>query len=288
MKLKYYLIICLFFFGCSDQESVPEVKSYLFIIAGQSNALGRASNDEMPKKIKNHLFSRTKIWTVEDDFEQSNWPNYTKPNYIKKGSNWENLNINLTQSFGQELGQHGLEPYLAYNFEKYNSKDSLFIIKFSYGGIGLNFNKNFLDWSPESKNEMFEYFQNKYVGSHLKNSRFIYKGFFWSQGETDAQSYDFSKKYHENLSNFFLELGNNSSKIRNNSKFIAQCVNYDSINAPFTNQIRLAQKKFCNDKINNAILIECDTISKLKDEVHFSHLGYNSLSEEILIKIKLN
>ena len=47
MKLKYYLIICLFFFGCSDQETILEAKSYLFIIAGQSNALGRASNDEI-------------------------------------------------------------------------------------------------------------------------------------------------------------------------------------------------------------------------------------------------
>ena len=288
MKLKYYLIISLFFFGCGDQEIISDSSSYLFIIAGQSNALGRASNDKIPKKIKSHLFSRTKIWTVEDDFIQTTWPNYEKPNYEKKGSKWENFNIKLTQSFGQEVDQHGIEPYLAYNFEKYNPKDTLFIIKFSYGGIGLNYNENFLDWSIKSENEMFEYFQNKYISSHLKNNRFIYKGFFWSQGETDAQRDDFSKKYHENLSDFFLELGNYSSKIRNNSKFIAQCVNYDSINAPFTNQIRLAQKKFCNDKINNAILIECDTISKLNDEVHFSHTGYNSLSEEILMKLKLN
>ena len=88
-------------------------------------------------------------------------------NYVKIGNKWENLNIKLTQSFGQEVDQHGIEPYLAYNFEKENPNDTLYIIKFSYGGVGLNYDVNFLDWSAKSKNELFEYFLSKYISPHL-------------------------------------------------------------------------------------------------------------------------
>lgn len=288
MKLKYYLIICLFFFGCSDQETISGAKSYLFIIAGQSNALGRANNSELPNNIKNHSFNRTKIWTVEDDYIQTLWPNYEKSNYEKNGSKWENLNIKLTQSFSINHNQHGIDPYLAYNFEINNPIDTLYLIKFAFGGIGLNYNFNYLDWSPESNNEMFDYFKNKYIKGHLKENEFIYKGFFWSQGETDAQNDTSSINYYKNLSNFFLELENNFPVISKKPKVIAQCVNFDNVGAPFTNRIREAQNFYCSNKLNNATLIDCDTISKLKDGVHFSHIGYNSLSKEILSLINFN
>lgn len=284
--MKFYIILILSFLFISCNKNVTRNNnSHLIIIAGQSQAVGRANNIELPDDVLKYKYKRTYIWTAKFDNTQLSWPNFNRPNY-NQINGWEIYNIEKNQSFNQEPGQHGIEPYLAYNFEKKFPNDTLYLVKFAYGGISLNNNPNFLDWSPTSKNEMYYYFVNSYLKPSLL-SRPLAKldCIYWAQGETDAQTKEFANNYYSNLTDYFAKLYIDMPVLFKTPKVILQCKNYDSINAPYTNIVRQAEQKYCNESYNNAMLINCDSIPTNKNDIHYSSYGYQLLALKLVNKI---
>jgi hypothetical protein len=287
MKSFIFSICTFFVLGCS-KSMMSNCQKHIVIIAGQSQAVGRANNNELPNEITNYQYKRTYIWINTFDSTQLSWPNFNIPNY-KQINGWDFFDLKKNQSFNQELGQHGIEPYLAYNFEKKFPNDTLYLVKFAYGGIPLNNNPNFLDWSPNSKNEMYFYFVNKYLKPTLENlPNAKLDCIYWAQGETDAQTKEYANNYYTNLNEFYYRLFIDVPTLINTPKVILQCKNYDPLNAPYTNIVRQAQQKFCNESFNMATLINCDSIPTNKNDIHYSSQGYKFLALELIKLINAN
>ena len=252
MRILIFFIILFFVIGCS-KSIITSSQKHIVIIAGQSQAVGRANNNELPNDITNYQYKRTFIWTNTFDSTQLGWPNFIIPDY-NQINGWEIFDVEKNQSFNQEPGQHGIEPYLSYSFEKKFPNDTLYLVKFAYGGISLNNNPNFLDWSPTSKNEMYYYFANSYLKPSIFSRPLAKLDFiYWAQGETDAQTKNFANNYYSNLTDYFAQLYIDIPELLNTPKVILQCKNYDSINAPYTNIIRQAEQKYCKESFNNAM-----------------------------------
>jgi hypothetical protein len=278
----------LFFWACDDEVKIARSalgKAHVIIIGGQSQAVGSADNMELPLEIINYKYQRTFIWETGWDSTQITWPRGERnPHDVQITNGWDNLSIYTKQRFNQGEGTHGIEPYLAFYFEKSFPDDTLYIINFSFGGIPLYEHSSFLDWSPKSDNEMYYYFINKHIEPALKELTDPYlDGIYWAQGETDAQNIDGANSYFTNLSDFFNNIKFDLPSLGDSPKVILQVVKYDSINMPHVDIVREAQQKYCNPIfLNNATLINCDSIPRITGDIHFNSLGYKLIALKLM------
>lgn len=177
---------------------------YVLIVAGQSQAAGRALNTQLNSlypEIYNHTFT-TKVW--HDNLAESGGVDtLTRFNVPSPYSGaWEALNPKATsrQFLQQAVGQHGIEPALAYQFEQEHPGDQLYIIKFAYGGIPLAHDtgaaQHDMDWSPLDpatyKRMYWAYttyvLPQAFASADLVGDDYIPLGFLWEQGESDGIS----------------------------------------------------------------------------------------------------
>lgn len=282
-KILPVLVILLVLAACSKNGTdVVAPKRYILIVAGQSQAGGRASNAELNQSIANYTFKRTKIWSVISDGRQNAWLNPGTPNY-NKTNGWEFFNVNYNQTFNQDPGYHGIEPSFAYTFEQAHPRDTLYIIKFTYGGTPLYQDLQNIDWNKNSRNELYDYFYKSYLQPGLSSvTNYIPLGFWWAQGETDGKDSIFGNAYYGNLSDFFGQLYVQVPEIKSFPKFIALTTYFDPIGLPDIYLVRNAEKKYCDIIGNNAMLIDCDKAqtNSITDK-HFSAKGFEYITSLI-------
>ena len=278
LKYLYSLLILILFVTCSKEEYIP--KKYVIIVAGQSQAVGLANNSELDNKIRSYNFTRTKIYSVIPDNLQIQKLVAYFPNYSKT-TGWEQLNINFNQSINQNPGFHGIEPSFAYQFEMQYPKDTLFIIKFAYGGTLLSQQDKKIDWAPNSDKELYYFFSKVFLTQAIPTiSNFTPLGFFWAQGESDGSDLISANNYLVNLQSFFQQLSKDVPAIQSFKKYIAKVTFMDSVALPFTQEVRDAQIKYCLNGLNNSVLIDCDKI-ELNQDKHFSAIGYQSITTNL-------
>ena len=264
--------------GCS-KNTADAHRKYILIVAGQSQAVGRAFNTEFSTAIANYTFNRTKIWSVISDSTQNSWLNPGLPNYAKING-WEKLNINFNQTFNQDPGVHGIEPWFAYAFEQAHPLDTLYIIKYAYGGTPLFQDLQNIDWNSKSRNEMYDYFYKSYLKPAISSvSNYIPLGFWWAQGETDGKNTIFGNAYYTNLSDFFNQLEVQVPEMKPFPKYIALTTYFDPVALPEIQLVRNAEKQYCEIKSNNATLIDCDKAqTNSATDKHFGAKGYEYIS----------
>ncbi len=95
MKNFLFFIGISFFLGCS-KSIISSSQKHIVIIAGQSQAVGRANNKELPNEITSHEYKRTYIWINLVDSTQLSWPNFNIPNY-KQTNGWDFFDVKKNQ-----------------------------------------------------------------------------------------------------------------------------------------------------------------------------------------------
>lgn len=270
--------------------------NYVVIVAGQSNAVGRALNP-VHGGAAGYIYARTKIW-ITNTSETGGLD--TGPPFTPATTwGWQLLDPTTVQSYEQgpmlsAATTHGIEPWLAYLFETdpLHAEDTLYIVKHSYGGIPLaqlTTGANQMDFSPLSTGKMYRSLVDDYLIRALASSElaggFTPLGHIWLQGENDALVAAMANAYAINIDNFFATLAVDIPQLATFPKFITSCEGlafWDQL--IYADIVRGAQEDFCAFPANNATLIDTDTLARRNQDgllVHYSNQGYYELANSI-------
>ncbi|MFH2000208.1 MAG: sialate O-acetylesterase, partial [Planctomycetota bacterium] len=185
----------------ADAQTVPDAK--VFILAGQSNAMGYGSNAKLLPEELHAPQMDVRFW-----YEEGRLPAMLEPWKRLKSDGWEPLmfqsctkkmvfGMNIINGFGAEikLGRV-LSDTLA---------QDVFIIKFAIGSTNLAEDWNaltpgflFTDLCRVVDEAMSALIQ---VGRNPKIA-----GFFWMQGEKDGANAQYSASYKKNLKDFIKQI----------------------------------------------------------------------------------
>jgi hypothetical protein len=210
-KRNYELaMICLMLslpaFVCSSlpaQEKEKPLK--VFILAGQSNMLGKAKVGELPDELK------AEQPKVLYSLNGKGWTPLCPP---KK----DDATVGPEISFGKEMSSKLNEP--------------IGIIKQAIGGTNLA-----KDWDPNDPKYLYSNLLAKVVAA--KQTRPVeIVGMCWLQGENDAKHEEMANAYGDNLAKFILRARKDFDSP--NMFFVAGRVNPAY---PYVNAVRLAQEK---------------------------------------------
>jgi hypothetical protein len=163
----------------------------VYLVAGQSNADGRASIAGLAPPLANPLTSVPIFY--DDDF-------------TAEGAHWQDLRPGMSGGYGQSTdGRSLFGPELAFGHSLHDSMpdDPMAIIKYAYGGTNLD-----VQWNPgvdgEPRGLHFANFLSTVqagLASMSPGDVPIISGMIWMQGESDAGNAAMSQSYEENLTN---------------------------------------------------------------------------------------
>lgn len=233
----------------------------IFIIAGQSNADGRA----LTARLTNYnLQDSTQVNATIYDRADTALENLKVGPTAPVNNNPRNLagSTDATQ-FGFELT---LANRLRYEYGKIG------LIKYAVGGTAST------TWNPTGgtnfANLSTYYTEAKTLFDALPGETNLVEAMFWYQGESDASSGVSTATYQSFLSNFYDGLktltGNPNFKLYIcKLKYSLLETNYTNANADL---IRTAQVNFAN-ATNNVYLVDIDDITFYNDLIHLSHIG---------------
>ena len=213
----------------------------VFICAGQSNMVGSRS---IESKLPNDLQSAQKNLF----FDRNSWIALAPGKTEKKGFGPE-------ISFAQKMCGQLNEP--------------IGIIKHSVGGTDLA-----KRWSPKNKKSLYASLVKK-VKEAQKSKNIEIVGMLWMQGERDSKSSDMANAYANNLNNFIKALRKDFNSP--NMYFVVGRVNPPKGKFPFVEIVRKAQEE-CKEE--NYAFIDCDTLEKGNDNVHYSTKGIIAMGQK--------
>ncbi len=170
------------------ESNLPQVP--VIIIAGQSNALGRAPLSAISRTDGT---PQTKI-------------------YGEYMSSFQTLLQGVNQQSDFPATQFGPEMGIAYTYKDENASStspSLYIIKYAAGNTFLKPFPGYDDWYPYNSDKLFDTLIQKSQSAlnQIHAAGFTPKvlGLYWMQGENDATRSDYAAEYETNLTNFIAE-----------------------------------------------------------------------------------
>ena len=248
-----------------------ESKPIYFILAGQSNAGGRAfSTDlsqDMQKEYPNVMMKWNNDLNFGDPAISNDWkplqPQYTP--FVKK------------KQFGPEI-MLGRKLYESL-------KRPIYIIKFTMGSTNL-----FVNWNPDcnnikiGKNMHINYFKefNKFCQDSINSIKepADFGGIFWMQGEGDAMDNKFANAYYENIKLFVAKL----RELFGDCLFIAGFINwpakFQNIVNDSMNKLATEDKKFLTVKTDDFTRIGYSYDKKYNNN-HFDADSLNKLGSRM-------
>ena len=198
------LILSLHVFFCSAVLA-EEKPLKVFILAGQSNMLGKGKVHELPAELK----GPQKL--VQMTLNGKGWAALS-PSKKEDGS------VGLEFSFAKEMSSRLNQP--------------IGIIKQAIGGTSLA-----KDWNPEAPKSLYANLLVKVLAAQQAR-RVEIVGMCWLQGERDSRQQEMADSYAENLSRFIRRARKDFHSL--NMFFVAGRVNPPY---PFIKAVRLAQEK---------------------------------------------
>ncbi|MGH8528308.1 MAG: sialate O-acetylesterase [Nevskiales bacterium] len=250
----------------------------VFVLAGQSNAVGFGSNaSDLPPELSAPQ-NDVRFWFEEGPFDSVNNPSLR----INSGGAFVPLQFQtdpsgatfggLTSGFGPEimLGRtlaDSLEPEVA-------------IVKLAINATSLA-----TDWNPSTPGSLYDQLVD-IVNAALAaltaaGDTGVVSGLFWMQGEWDAQNSADASAYQANLTNFIQRLRSDfpSPSLpfvfgRLNDRIDQSCC----FSFPFLDTVRLAQEGVASTVANTAI-VNTDDLPLNSDLVHFQADGQLSLGQ---------
>jgi len=229
----------------------------IFIIAGQSNAVGCTNVDTLDKKHRFYYAPHVYL------YEEGNFA-YYYTNRIIKG---------ITCNMGCYDMQMGIEYGISYRINGKTNK-TIGLIRYAYGGTTL-----FHHWKPDYKKvpDNIEDYGSCYFNfcktmenglKAYRNAGFnpIIRGMVWMQGETDAVIEERAIAYKNNLEHIFScfrkELNIPDLKI-----IVGEIATRSPL-SPFSDIVRESQKQVC-EKDKNCVFLSTKNIKIGHDSYHF-------------------
>lgn len=239
-------------------KNLKEIDVYL--IAGQSNAVGCTLIASLPPNFKEEVFDKAYLYQ-EGNFCPTYYGKLVKGIHLGMGCNEDHMGI-----------EYGMAKYLQEN----SSKEFAFI-RYGYGGSNL-----FLDWQPRFLWKDEPSFISQYGFSYKTWAQTVVnglnklmeagylpeiKGMAWMQGESDAdKTEEIANNYYDNLCDLIFSM---RTELRMPSLPVAIGeISTATKIAPWADIVRKNQLKFTeNDK--NAILVSTKDIPAGKDGLHY-------------------
>jgi len=237
MKSACLSVVCLATIFVPVEPAIAQEKPLkVFVLAGQSNMAGRlAKLSELPGDLKG---------------EQ-------KRAFFFDGRRWIRLTPGKTESrgFGPEISfAHRMSEKLG---------EPIGIIKHSRGGSNLA-----VQWSPTNPKSFYVGLLGM-VNAARKERKITIVGMLWMQGERDAKFEKMAETYAVNLAKF-IEAARKDYKSPD-MFFIAGRVNPPKPKFPHVDVVRKAQE---DCKAARYAVIDCDTLKKGPDNLHYATEGY--------------
>ncbi len=233
-----------------------------FIIAGQSNAGSIGKANEIP----DGYLDGTCTWL-----------------FYQSDRGIQELKPGVNTCPKDNCGTAGVEVSIAKElYEKY--KEPILIFKYYKGGTALRENTKNIDWSTNSKGELFDRFRNNFkkLQGTYPNLNFDILGMAWIQGEKDASGGTKSNIYYNELNKL---IETTRTFIGKNFPVSIVKLNIQHKAAHSKKQeIRKAQTRFVNSD-ENAFLIDVDDVKYDPAYIpHYTMAGYMEIGKRIAKK----
>ncbi|MBV7428185.1 MULTISPECIES: sialate O-acetylesterase [unclassified Acidovorax] len=211
---------------CMTQTANPSAPPrQLYVVAGQSNAVGLASVKDIDSRgeryaQENTTYSNVSIYGIygappgvagNDDAARSraiNWSYFARWRVAGPGFGYKNLagNSQLFPFGTKSTDFFGPELYLAHFLNNKPPRDH-YIAKLAISNTSLNYTASADSWMPGGRlyHELLAVIADAY-NSKRANVRLRVGGLFFMQGETDALNEVWAKNYKNNLKNFITRI----------------------------------------------------------------------------------
>lgn len=228
----------------------------LVIIAGQSNADGRAAMSDLPSQYQG-TFNKVKMWNGSG-FVSLNADSLNNNQYPNKSNQW-----GAEMSFLVELAAA--------------TGDTVYCVKYAIGSTCLAKKTTAIDWSTSSTGEYFDG-----IVSHINTAKsaipgsYTLDGVFWYQGECDGVSVTDARAYKINITSFYSTLKTRISE-PNLKFFITRIKNVTPHgSALYSETVRFYQLRWALSDVN-AYSVSVDSLGVQSDYTHLSAQGYIDL-----------
>lgn len=237
----------------SNNDPINITSNLLFVIAGQSNAVGWETGAPSEQEL-NDVIPRTKIWT---------------------GSFWGNLQYGVNNE-GQN--GHGIELQLGYLASQLTTGD-IYIVKLAQGSTALGDESGTTaDWSTTGT--LFPALVTKFnnaVNNLTSNSiEYEFRGFWWNQGERDANDASLYSLYETNLNNLESRIRNEFNNVPPYMKFVTVRLS-SQITRTYLTEVRTAQE--------TKTFVDVDDLALQGDNIHHTSASQNVMAQRFLNKV---
>ncbi|BEP93385.1 hypothetical protein GmRootA79_17690 [Acidovorax sp. A79] len=308
-------MVCLWGLACASSSSfaqqclavdanpmVPTRK--LFVIAGQSNAVGLASVRDIISGPNNYVqedsvFPNVKIYGIfnagpgiagmDDAIHSStvNWSRFATWQLARPGFGYKNV-AHVPQYFPPGTGAQdmfGPELYFARYLNDRPPKDH-YIVKLAVSNTSLNPTANADSWSPggrlykELMKMIAEAHNSKRAEVNLKVA-----GVFFMQGETDAMHKEWARNYEKNLKEFIRRFREDVQSMNcAETKDVPVVLGRIQKNSAWVHAeiVRLAQQKAARG-VPHVSIVNTDDFSEWLDKsgLHFNEYGQAILGKRV-------
>jgi hypothetical protein len=297
---RRYLLMTLMLTGVCANFADAQVK--VFILAGQSNAVGFAGNaNDLPVSLR-EPFEDVLFW-YDMGPPGGRLPNDTHVRPIEGTSTW--VPLRPQEEFGGRVafdkpdfgftGQsittgHGAELTLGRELAG-NLSDEIAILKFAWNGTPLANLNGQLDWNVSSQGEYYDWMvaETSSALSRLETnmgSSGTVAGLFWMQGEADAYA-GTAALYEENLVAFVNavreEWGENLPVViarahKDGIDWVHPVI--PGIDEPYLADVRAAQASVAATS-QFVRLVDLDDIPLTNDSLHFDSAGLRAVGQRL-------
>lgn len=262
-------------FFLSEGDAKHDAPLPIFILAGQSNCVGRGNPEELPSDLVERISKSVRIcFDLErhrpEETHTSGWVSLTPQCQV---------NPQFGKHFGPEFSiADGLLPKFKHS--------ELLVAKFAMGSSSLvmpNRDNGDPEWNPEGEH-MTAFIQFLRDQCKRLDRPAYFAGIFWNQGNSDLkvkESDESSKRYSERLVALVTCLRHELQLMHRGLPFVACHVRKGS-KAKTTQNVNAAISKAC-DMLENATCVELpESVTLLPgDEFHFDGQSLLSLGSEL-------
>ena len=276
----------------------------LFVVAGQSNAVGLASVRDVvggayDPAQRNTRFRNVKIYGIygapsgvagKDDGALSQgvpWSRFASWQLAQPGFGYKNVSLHANQfPAGVTVKEvFGPELFLAQYLNERAPHDH-YIVKLAVSNTSLGAVAGLNNWEPggQLNNEMLQMIADAY-NSKKSTIKLQVAGLFWMQGETDALNEESARQYKKNLIEFITKFRQSLARMQCASDLKVPVVIGRIQDNPlwtYRKEVRLAQMQVARD-LPFVSLVDTDDFSSLLvvGGVHFNEIAQARLGERV-------
>eukprot|EP01090_Pellita_catalonica_P009287 TRINITY_DN20347_c0_g1_i1.p1 TRINITY_DN20347_c0_g1~~TRINITY_DN20347_c0_g1_i1.p1 ORF type:complete len:250 (+),score=39.10 TRINITY_DN20347_c0_g1_i1:96-845(+) len=244
--------------------------SVVFVLAGQSNMVGRAKAQTLPTELRSPPKNVQMMY--QNDL------NFGKPGKSKK---WGPLKPQ--HSPGLNITHFGPEIAIGHGLAKLYPDKKIYFIKFAMGSTNLHTN-----WNPAttSKDGYYSIFAD-YVNSNIKTIKdkdVTLGGIFWYQGSSDCSKPKDANAYQANLSTFItavnkdITLADKAIPIVGGLISSKKCKKRATVNTAMTNVAAEPENCFA--------IVNTDDLDFLGDAIHLTGPSLCKLGERMVAEFQ--